>query len=213
MLFKKKEIWVPTWKGWLAILLLFVMLVVGLVRFIVPFLAPNKPLGAPVLVVEGWAAEEVILRAIQLDNEHHYGLVITAGQEIEKGMDITHYGDYANLAASRLVALGFKGTNLVKVPAPRVPKDRTYHAAQKVHEYLVKNTNYREMDLLTQSVHARRSWYLYGLACAPDVKVGIIADPNPEFAEDRWWKTSNGVRIVLSEAIGYVYARLVFSPE
>ena len=28
-----------------------------------------------------------------------------------------------------------------------------------------------------------------------------------------WWRTSNGVRIVLNETIAYVYARLVFNPE
>ena len=29
----------------------------------------------------------------------------------------------------------------------------------------------------------------------------------------RWWKTSSGVRIVLSETIAYLYSKLVFDPE
>jgi hypothetical protein len=213
MLFKRKEIWIPTWKGWLAILLTFAGLIFGAIRLTAPFLAPTKPLGARILVVEGWVSEDAILRAIELDNKNHYAAVIAAGQPIEKGMDISQYGDYANLGASRLVALGLKSTNVVKIPTPKSKKDRTYHTALKVHEFLLANTEFRSIDLLSESVHSRRSWYLYRRACEPEIKVGIIAADSPQFDEDHWWRTSNGVRIVLNEAIGYVYARLVFNPE
>jgi len=213
MLFKRKEIWVPTWKGWLAIVLAFGALIFATIRSMAPFLAPTKPLGARVLVVEGWVSEDGLRRAIELDNQQHFAVVIAAGQEIEKGMDISHYGDYANLGASRLVALGLKATNIVKVPAPKSRKDRTYHTALEVHKYLLANTEYRSIDLLSDSVHARRSWYLYRRACEPDIKVGIVAASSPQLDTDHWWRTSNGVRIVLNEAIGYVYARLVFNPE
>jgi hypothetical protein len=213
MFFKRKEIWVPTWKGWLAMLIIIAGVVFGAVRTTAPFLSPTKPVGARILVVEGWISEEGILRAIELDNQNHYAVVIAAGQPIEKGMDISHYEDYANLGASRLVAMGLKSTNLVKIPSPKSKRDRTYHTALKVREYLLTNTEYRSIDLISNSVHARRSWYLYKRACKPEIKVGIIAATSPEFDIDHWWQTSNGVRIVLNEAIGYLYARLVFNPE
>ena len=173
MLFKRKEIWIPTWKGWLIFLLLLVALVFTSVRVTVPFLSPDKPVGARVLVMEGWVCEDAIRRAIELDAQNHYAMVISTGQEIEKGMDISQYENYANLGAERLVALGFKGTNLVRVPAPKSPKDRTYHSVLKVREYLLTNTQYRSIDVLTDSVHSRRSWYLYRRACQPEIKVGI----------------------------------------
>ena len=213
MLFKRKEIWVPTWKGWLAIVVTFAAIIFGLIRFSAPFLAPTKPLNAPVLVMEGWISDDGILYAIELDKKNHYGLVIAAGQEIEKGMDITHYENYANLGASRLIALGFKGTNLVKVATPKSKKDRTYHTALEVRKYLLTQTPYRSIDVISDSVHARRSWYLYHRACEPEIKVGIIAATSPQFDADHWWRTSNGVRIVLNEAIAYLYAKLVFNPE
>ena len=213
MLFKRKEIWVPTWKGWLAIVVAFAAVIFGLIRFAAPFLAPTKPLGAPVLVMEGWIPEDGIRRAVELADRNHYALIITSGMEIEKGLDVSHYGDYANLGAERLVALGYKGTNIVKVPSLKVPRDRTYHCALAVHDYLLKNTNYRSIDILTESVHARRSWYLFRRACRPDIKVGVIANPSPDFDAKHWWRTSNGVRTVLNEIIGYFYAVTVFNPE
>ena len=213
MLFKRKEIWVPTWKGWLAIVVTFAALIFGIIRSTAPFLSPTKPVGAPVLVMEGWIPEDGIRHAVRLANENHYALIITSGMEIEKGMDVSHYGDYANLGAARLVALGYKGTNIVKVPSPKVPKDRTYHSAVAVHEYLLKNTEYRSLDLLTEGVHARRSWYLFRRACRPEIKVGVIANQSPDFDAKHWWRTSNGVRTVLNEMIGYLYAVTVFNPE
>ena len=194
-------------------LLIVAALAFGAIRFTAPFLSPTKPTGARILVVEGWISEAGLQRAIELDNQNHYAAVIAAGQPIERGMDISHYEDYANLGASRLVAMGLKSTNIIKVPSAKSQKDRTYHAALKVREYLLTDTQYRSIDLLSDSVHSRRSWYLYRRACEPDVKVGIISANNPEFDTAHWWRTSNGVRIVLNEAIAYVYARLVFNPE
>src|SRR5258706_3598793 len=165
MLFKRKEIWVPTWKGWLALLLTFALLIIAAVRFTEPFLSPVKPVGAPVLVMEGWMPEDGIRRALELNDQNHYALVITAGQEIESGMDISHYGNYAELGAVRLVAFGFKGTNLVKGPTPRTRKDRTYHTALAARNHLLTNTNYRAIDNMSASVHYRRTWYLYDKAC------------------------------------------------
>jgi hypothetical protein len=213
MLFKRKEIWVPTWKGWIALFATFAALLAGAVAFIPGFLAPTKPLGAPVLIVEGWVSDTALERAIKLNETNHYALVIASGQNIEKGMDISHYETYAELGAERLVNLGFKGTNLVKVPALPSTKDRTYHSALAVRAYLLTNTTYRTIDILSDSVHSRRTWLLYEKACGPEIKVGIISSPNDGFTSRNWWKTSNGVRIVLNEAIGYIYARLVFTPD
>lgn len=212
MLFKRKEIWVPTWKGWIVLIAVLAAFIVGAVAFTPGFLAPTKPLAAPVLVVEGWISDYALERAIKLNETNHYALVITSGQNIEKGMDISQYGTYAELGAARMVNLGFKGTNLVKVPALPSTKDRTYHSALAVRSYLLTNTTYRTIDILSDSVHSRRTWLLYEKACEPEIKVGIIASPNDGFTSSNWWRTSNGVRNVLSEAIGYVYARLFFSP-
>jgi hypothetical protein len=213
MFFKKKEIWVPTWKSWLLFAVVVVVFVYTALHVAVPFLAPTQPLGARVLVIEGWIPEPAIHHAIELNDQNHYALVITAGEPIEKGMDISQYGTYAELMAARLVALGFKGTNLIKAPAPKTRKDRTYHSALAVRDYLMTNTTYRAIDVLSEDVHSRRTWLLYRKACEPEIKVGIIANESPDFDPQRWWKSSQGVRTVMSEAISYLYAKFIFTPN
>jgi hypothetical protein len=44
------------------------------------------------------------------------------------------------------------------------------------------------------------------------VVVGTLAIPDNEYDERRWWKTSEGVRTVIGEALAYVYARVLFHP-
>jgi hypothetical protein len=213
MFFKRKEVWVPTWKAWLLFVAVCGLVAIALLRFTAPFLAPVKPVNARVLLIEGWISDSGLEHALRLNASNRYDLVITAGLGIQKGMDISHYGNYAELAASRLTNMGFTGTNLVKVPGPDVRKDRTYHTALLVRGFLLTNTTYRSIDILSDGVHARRTWLLYGIACRPEIKVGIIANDVPDFDARNWWKSSNGVRIVLNEAIGYLYAKLAFNPD
>lgn len=195
----------------LVLALLVALGAIGL-KCTVPFLSPNKPIGAEVLVVEGWVDEFGLEAAIALEKTNRYKLVICSGGPIEKGMNTESYGTYANLGASRLRAIGFADTNLIVAPCPVVLKDRTYHSALAIKDYLLRKTPYRGIDLLSSSVHSRRSWLLYRLACRSDIKVGVYAIQDPDFDVKHWYKTSAGVRTVLFEAIGYLYAKLLFSP-
>ena len=43
--------------------------------------------------------------------------------------------------------------------------------------------------------------------------MGIISVENREYDPKRWWKYSEGVREVIGEGVGYVYARFLFHPE
>jgi hypothetical protein len=54
---------------------------------------------------------------------------------------------------------------------------------------------------------------LYEKAFGKNVVVGIISVPNPDYDVRHWWRYSDGVREVLSESVGYVYARLFFYPS
>lgn len=210
---KRKEVILPTWRGWLLLLALAICFFFGILFSVAPFLSPVKPIQAEVLVMEGWVSESTIREAIRLNASGSYKLVISTGLAVEKGMDISHYGTYADLGVARLKALGFKGTNLVAVRGPNVPKDRTYQSAVALRGYLLTNTPYRTVNLISDSVHSRRSWYLFEHACRPEIQVGIIAHRNPDFDVRRWWRTSQGVRMVLNELIAYIYARVFFDPD
>jgi hypothetical protein len=44
------------------------------------------------------------------------------------------------------------------------------------------------------------------------VLVGIIAVSNPDYDTAHWWRSSEGVREIISEVIAYVYARAIWLP-
>lgn len=210
--FRRKEIWVPTWKSCLLGLVLATAILVGVISSLPAFLGPHRPIKAEVLAVEGWVSDWTFEKVVRLAKENHYALVAVTGEPIEKGMNISAYGNYAMLGAERLRALGFTGTNLVAVPSPKTDKDRTYQCGAGLARFLRANTNYRTVNLISAGVHARRSWLLFRLACAPDIQVGVIEDEDPTFDKSRWWKTSHGVRSVIDESIGYIYAKFIFQP-
>jgi hypothetical protein len=68
------------------------------------------------------------------------------------------------------------------------------------------------IDVVTESLHARRTQFLYQKVFGRHVPVGIIAVPNPDYNPKHWWRYSDGVREVLGESIAYLYARFLFYP-
>lgn len=211
--FKRREVWLPTWRAWLVLLVTVVTLAVLVVKLLPGFLSPVRPIQAEALVVEGWADQSCLQRALELYREGNYKVLVVSGGSIEKGMHISSYGTYANLGAARLKEFGFAGTNLFAVPAPDTERDRTYHAALAVKGFLMTNTPYRTLNLVSSSTHARRSGLMFEIAMEPEFKVGVISAPNPEFDPKRWWRNSQGVRAIINEVIAYLYARLIFSPD
>jgi hypothetical protein len=69
------------------------------------------------------------------------------------------------------------------------------------------------VNLFTSSAHARRSWLLYKKAFNSETSVGIIGSQPVKYNADKWWKTSEGFRTVISEFVAYLYARLFFHPD
>ena len=51
-----------------------------------------------------------------------------------------------------------------------------------------QNLVVRSLNVLTEDVHARRSRLLFQGALGKDIKVGIIALPNPDYDWRHWWR-------------------------
>jgi len=105
--------------------------------------------------------------------------------------------------------LGFPEEKLQAVSAPAVIKDRTYASAVALREWLEdSDLKVGSINLYTFGVHARRSWLIFKQVLAP-IKVGVIAAKSLDYAPNKWWISSAGVREVIAEAIAYIYARFV----
>ncbi|HEY9611514.1 YdcF family protein [Allocoleopsis sp.] len=209
-LIQRKEVWLPTIQGWLFIFVLVLALMLFIANHAHRFLAPNFPIKADVLVVEGWMEDYALKSAMQEFKRGGYQKLITTGTPLEQGYYLSEYKTNAELSAATLIALGFPPDQLVAVPAPEVLRNRTAASAIALREWISQsNLKIKSINLYSSDVHARRSWLLFKQALAPKIQVGVISVDSDSYNPKQWWIYSAGVRSIISEAIAYLYARLV----
>jgi hypothetical protein len=114
-----------------------------------------------------------------------------------------------------LVAMGLETNLVVALPFRNSVRDRTYAAALGVKDWLEANApTVRVVNLYSLGPHSRRSHLLYEKALATGrvraVRVGVMAHPDEWYDPERWWAYTEGFKNVTSEAIAYLYARLLF---
>ncbi|MGP8201768.1 MAG: ElyC/SanA/YdcF family protein [Limisphaerales bacterium] len=212
-LFKRKEVWTLSLRGWLAASL--VAATIAAVVFLggQPFLAITDRVDASVLVVEGWLPDYALLDGWkEFQAEHDRLLLVTGGRGRNgPGMDLND--TYAGWGAERLQKMVGQHEEIMAVPAFEVRRDRTYGSAVALRNWLQSHhENIQAVNVVTLSAHARRSRLLYQEALGPDVVVGVIAVANQDYDARRWWKYSEGVKEMISESAGYLYVRIFFHP-
>jgi uncharacterized SAM-binding protein YcdF (DUF218 family) len=209
----RRERWSPSWKGWLVIVLLVIGMAASLTRAAYPFLAVTHRVNADTLVVEGWVHQYAIRTAVNEFQAGHYKHVFTTGGPVVgMGGYTNDYNTSATQAAAQLQAEGLSADLIQAVPARISERDRTYSAARALRAWCSEHhSSVHAVNVLTQDVHARRTRLLFERALGDRTTVGVIAVPNPDYDARHWWRYSEGVRDVISEAIAYLYARFVFA--
>jgi uncharacterized SAM-binding protein YcdF (DUF218 family) len=203
---------VPSLAGWLCLVALSALLLIGMVRAIHPFLALNKPLDAKVMVVEGWLSDYALAEAAREFKVRHYSLVFTIGGPLEQGFYLAEYSTHARLCRATLMKLGIDSAAIIALPAPERKMDRTYAGALEIRKWMdTTGKPLERINLVSMGAHARRSLLLFQKAVGPTVRAGVICCADETYAPSDWWKSSNGFRKVTDEAIAYCYARFVFT--
>ena len=204
---------VLTATGWVALSMVLGLVLVSMILFIHPFLAPIKPVEGDVLVVAGFLPNYALKQVKDQFEEGHYKLLVTVGRKYTTGHPMAQYKSEADWTASRLNAQGVLLGKIIPVSITIYPrKDRTYHKALAVQKRLNKaGFAQASIDVVSFGVHARRTWFLFEKAF-PSVDVGIISIRPNSYDTSRWWLFSEGVRSIISESTAYLYARFIFSP-
>jgi hypothetical protein len=208
---QRRECLLPTWRGWLVLLLAVAALVVFSIRGAYSFLAVNDPVDSGALVVEGWLPDYALQQAITEFRKGHHSQIFVTGGPLEIGAPLSEYRTFAELGAATLVRLGLNTNAVQAVPAPAVRLDRTYASAVALKNWLdshaIVETN---LNVISLGPHSRRSRLLFEKALGKNYKVGVIAVENQGYDTNRWWESSSGVRTVMDETIAYLYTRLSF---
>ena len=174
------------------------------------FLSIDRPIGARVMVVEGWLPRYAYREAARRFGEGRYDRIIVAGVRDD---DFRRSGDGRpdDFGVSDLVASGVPRSHVYTAIAEHASRDRTYHAAVAVKDALdSQRMAEAPIDVVTLGAHARRSRLIFGKALGEDRHVGVIAVEDRLYDPAHWWRSSEGVRTVVGEAIAYAYARLIF---
>ena len=214
VLIRRRTVWVPTLWGWLALLLAGAAVAFGLVRGIYPFLAVTEPVGASVLVVEGWLGQRELDDAIAVFRAGGYERIVTTGGPLHSWPETTNESTYAHKAADYLRRHGLATVPITPAPSPLTLRDRTYTSALMVRAWAQRSgIELKKLDLASRGPHARRSRRLYEEAFGPDVRIGVFAIHPADYDEARWWRTSTGARDVAEQAMGFVWISLFFNPS
>jgi hypothetical protein len=180
------------------------------IRTTYPFLALTEPLAGGALVVEGWAPDHALRLAVAEFNRGHYDRLYVTGGPLDQGAPLSEYRTYAELGAAILYKLGLGSNSVQAVPAPAVIQDRTYASAKSLRRWMEANgVPASKLNLMTIGPHARRSRLLFAKVFG-DGAVGVVSLPVEDYDAAHWWRSSAGVRTVISEALAYVYARCLF---
>ncbi|HEX3716459.1 MAG TPA: ElyC/SanA/YdcF family protein [Verrucomicrobiae bacterium] len=208
--FQRKEVWTLTAKGWLLLLAAATALSLTFFFGVHSFLALNDPAPADVMVVEGWIPDFALLQAANEYRLGHYRLLITIGGPFRSGVNLDPDDTYADLAARKL-KMFLHSNSIISVPSPKVLRDRTYSGAVAARQWLIAhNKQFKAVNVVTLDVHARRSRMLFERAFGDDVVVGSIAVNDWDYDTRHWWRSSEGLKEVVSESAAYLYERLFF---
>jgi len=206
--------WSLSFKAKLSILLVLLALVLTIVFGAYPFLAVTKRVPANVLVVEGWVHSYAIDASIAEFNNHHYRQIFTTGGPVVgKGGYINDYQTSASVGADLLKKTGVPAELVQMVPSHIIGRDRTYSSAIALRDWFRKHDlQVQSINIVTEGAHARRTRLLFEKALGPDIRVGVISVPSPDYDTRHWWYYSEGAEEIVQEGIGYLYAKLFFHP-
>jgi hypothetical protein len=211
-LFKRKELWVPTWLGWIFVLAILISLVINFFAFGNIFLSVNAPVAANVLIVEGWLPDYALEEAVKEFKEKGYEYLVTAGGPIAHGKLLHGYDTLARIAGATLQKLQIPKEKLIEAPGAMVYRNRTFESAKAVKEKLVELGIYiRGLNVVSEGPHARRTRMVYRKVFGKGIRVGVLTIEPLDYDEEHWWKSSEGMSTTLSEGLKLLFESIFSS--
>jgi hypothetical protein len=211
-IFLREKRWSLSWGGRLLVISLAALGAYLVILNVHPFLAVTHRVKTNVLVVEGWIHKYGIHAAAEeFKNGSYEGIFTTGGPVVGSGGYVNDYQTSASVGAEALKKQGIPDGVIKMAPSRVIGRDRTYSSAGALRDWFRDHhMAIRNINILTEDCHARRTRLLYEKAFGKNVSVGIIAVSDPDYDPKHWWHSSEGVREVIGESIAYIYVRMFF---
>jgi hypothetical protein len=192
--FRRRLVPVPTWKTWLVLLTIPLLLAAWIVPRLHGWLAVNDPLpDAPYIIVEGWVPDYVLEEVVAHTRERPVQRIFTTGVPLDRGTFLSEFRNYAELCAASLAK-----------PAGAAKIERTRAMAAALKEVLDKENipaADRRINLYSLGTHGHRSRKIFQQTLGPDWQVGVLSVPSEDYVESTWYRQSAGAKTVLNELI------------
>jgi uncharacterized SAM-binding protein YcdF (DUF218 family) len=214
-LWRRREVWLPTLWGGLLMLLTAGAAMLALGRWANDLFAVNDPAAqARTLVVEGWIDAGDLAQAARVAQRGAYERVLAVGAPLDPWDDVGGWHDCAQRAAQYLLHHGVRAVPVLTLPTAAVRRDRSYENALTVRQWAIRShVELGAIDVFTSGVHARRSRLLYRMALGSGVAVGVLAANPQDYDAVHWWRSSEGIKRLIDEAVGLPWTICCFWPE
>ena len=218
LFFRPRQIWLPTFFGWLIFLVISLAMCILVALNIYSFLAQNEPVWARVLAVEGWLDPEELDQAVVAFKRGRYERVVTTGGPIVGRSELVKYGTYAKLAADYLAQRGIPHNVITAASAPQSAQDRTFLSAVALRDLAQQQgLNLDAIDVFSSGTHARRTRLLFQMALGSEVRVGVLAArPSGNYGQyyspENWWRSSGATESIVMQSIGLIWVKCCFWP-
>jgi len=178
------------------------------------FLAVEAPVSGGILVVEGWSSDYIFEGAVAEYRRNHYDMVCLTGGPIEVGSPFRREKTFAEFGKVLLEEMGLPAGQLHAVPAPSSKKNRTYGSAMALRSWLLqRGMSGVRLNIIGNGVHSRRTLLVFEKALQGVAICGITNIEEDSYDPARWWRSSEGFRVVTGEFIAYLYAQFLFFPS
>ena len=211
-IFRRRQIWIPTWQGFLIAVAALVLATWFTLANIHPFLSvTERAAGANILVVEGWVSDKILEQQFtdfQIGEPYDY--VCTVGATLDTGYYLSEYKTFAELAANTIEKLGVPAERIIAAPTAAKLRDRTFHSALGFRDKFESGTvpalsAATAIDVLSSGTHGRRTRIVFEKVVGENLDVGIISPDPGTYDPDRWFASSQGVKTVIIESISLAY--------
>ncbi len=209
-LLERRSLLVPTWFGWLCLLLTFGTPSLAWLFLGESWLSLTERVPADVLVVEGWIGADGVRAAKAEFERGGYRYIVTVGALTNNRWGPRRW-NYALEAHELLIALHVPEDCVIAAPAKETEGHRTYECAVAVRAALQARAIVPTgINTFTLGVHSRRSRLVFAKVLGP-IQVGAVSWHPTVYQPGPWWKSSERSLDLLKESVGYPFELLLNS--
>lgn len=206
-LFKPKRIYLPTWQGWILLILVLVGFILTFFLNAHHFLATtNRVANADILVVEEWSMHVTADAAAREFKEGNYQHLFISKTLEYNNQDSSIQNIRRSSAANRMVSLGIPEDRIIECYFPATESHRSLAMARGVRDALRKSgIKSKGVNVMAPATHARKTWLVHRRALVTEAPAGIVAITPGSYDPARWWMNSQSAKWVMNNYAGLLY--------